>query len=615
MELGCRAKHDRFLPDGAYRDLEHRLGRFDPADRPVVVVYAFDRSTIMLPYLLANQWMAPAGARAIGASLAAVGFNKVRIVLQQWTPNFDPRVATFDGRPIQMLCISSMQIHSARAIDLVRQAHELGPDRPLIVVGGAKAIYEPHGFFCQPPKGEVEADVAVLGEEYVFLAMLERILASTGQTETLRQGFERARRERLLEDVGGLLYRAEDSAPNRPTLIHTGVQRLVRDFDELPEPMVGYRLLERPHRDRNLRPKPLALHRMRRNSFYASLVITRGCRFNCEYCPIPAYNQRTWRHKSPARLVREIQDIHRHTGIRHFFGTCDNFFNKRETIQAYFEAMARAKLDGGRSFGDTIDFSTEATEIDVYRHRDLLPLARRGGLRGLFFGIEDLDAKLVNKGQTPTVTLELFEHMVRLGISPQVLMMHYEGQPLLTPGGVAGLFDQVDFLQRHGAVGYQCTIYSPAIGTRAFGPALDEGVVFRKVAGRMVPDSHYDGNHVVAYTGDKPWQQQWNVLRAYARFYSVPNLVKAIFARRDPCRMTRIIDQLIGLAGLPVTFRRHLRWVRKLKQGPIIRWPGVPQFPFPVIHVGDGPEPGGLIQMGVRQVDPNSVATTHAATA
>ncbi|MFQ6048210.1 MAG: radical SAM protein, partial [Phycisphaerae bacterium] len=189
MELRSRPKHDRFLPDGAYLAVQESLRRLPAAGRPVVVVYAFDRLTVMLPYMFANRWMAPAGARAIGAALAAGGFEPVRIVLQQWTPNFDVRCARLDGRPVQMLCISSMQIHSARAIALVQQAHQMGPDRPLIVVGGPKAIYEPHAFFALPPGGSVEADVVVMGEEFVLLQMLERILACTGRSETLRQGF------------------------------------------------------------------------------------------------------------------------------------------------------------------------------------------------------------------------------------------------------------------------------------------------------------------------------------------------------------------------------------------------------------------------------------------
>ena len=603
MELNYRVGQDRFLPDGTYTGLQQRLNRFDLSDRPVVVVYAFDRATMMLPYMLANVWMAPAGVRAIGASLAASGFDRVRVVLQQWTPNFDPRQATLDGGAIQMLCISSMQIHSARALELIRQAWEMGPDRPLIVVGGPKAVYEPHGFFALSPAGMCESDVVVTGEEFVFLQMLERVLAVTGANETLRQGFDRARREQLLEDVPGLTYRHPDSPTNRPQLIQTGIQRLVRDLDELPHSLIGYALLEKAHRGKKLQAKPYELAKVGRRSRYGALVITRGCRFKCHYCPIPAYNQRTWRAKSADRLVREIRDLYCQAGIRQFFGTCDNFFNHRGTIENYFEVMARSQI-GRKSFKEVVDFSTEATQIDVYKHRDLLPLARCGGLRGLHFGIEDLDANLINKGQSPKVTLELFEQMCRLGISPMVLMMHYGTQPLRSPGSLRGLINQVDFLRQHGAVGYQCTIYSPAVGTKALGPALEAGTIFKRVAGGLIPDAFLDGNHVVSGETDQPWRQQWNLLRAYARFYNPRNLAHAVFSRRDGCRRDRILHQLGGHLALPVTLFKYWQWIRKLKKGHITVWRGMPKMPFPVRSVGDGPQPGGFLQLAIRESAP-----------
>jgi len=609
MELNTRSKDDCFLPDGAYGAAREALRRLPTAGRPVVVVYAFDRKTQMLPYLFATRYMMPAGVRLIGGLLAGCGFQPVRIVLQQWTPNFDVRRASLDGQPIQMLCISSMQIHSAGAMKLIRQAHELGPDRPLIIVGGPKAIYEPHMFFGLPPEGSVEVDAAVVGAEFILLQMLERIVTSTGANETLRQGFDRARRAGLFEDVPGLVYRHPDTSVDRPVLIHTGIQRFVRDLDELPHPLDGFALVERPHFGKRLRSEPLKLTKVGRYSVYASLVITHGCRYNCEYCPIPAYNQRTWRTKSPERLVREIQDIYAKTGIRRFFGTDDNFFNKRSTVEGYFEAMARATA-GGKSFGDLIDFSTESTQFDTYKNRDLLPLARRGGLRALYFGIEDLAGNLVKKGQSPTRTIELFDRMCQLGISPMVLMMHYEGQPLRMRGTLAGLLDQAEFLYQNGAISYQCTVYSPALGTRALGPALKAGTIFQNVGNEPVPDACYDGNHVVASRSDRPWQQQWNLLRAYWQFYNPLKLVDAMFTRRDPCKALRIYCQICSMLSMPVTIWRYHQWVRKLKRGPITFWAETLKLPWPMRHVGGGPEPGGLVQLAIDRTRRDSSGST-----
>ena len=167
--------------------------------------------------------------------------------------------------------------------------------------------------------------------------------------------------------------------------------------------------------------------------------------------------------------------------------------------------------------------------------------------------------------------------------------------------GFSGLLDQADFLYRHGVVSYQCTVYSPALGTRAIAPAMEAGMVFRKVGGKLVPDACYDGNHVVASQNDRPWRQQWDVLRAYWKFYNPGRLVDAMFVRRDPSRSTRVFSQIVAMLSLPTTIWRYYQWVKKLKRGPITFWAGLPELPWPVCHVGDGPEPGGLIQQAIKK--------------
>ena len=68
--------------------------------------------------------------------------------------------------------------------------------------------------------------------------------------------------------------------------------------------------------------------------------------------------------------------------------------------------MANARAFG-RPFQERIRFATEATQVDTYKHRDLLLLGKLAGLRALWFGIEDLTATLVNKGQKPEMTVAL----------------------------------------------------------------------------------------------------------------------------------------------------------------------------------------------------------------
>jgi hypothetical protein len=120
----------------------------------------------MLPFYYSSTRMAPAGVRAIGAAMLDSGFAKTRIVLQTWNPRFRPSRMALDGRMPDLLLISSMQIHSAACEGLVRDACRIDPQsRPLIVVGGPKAIFEPWDLFGANQNKHGGVDVAVNGEE------------------------------------------------------------------------------------------------------------------------------------------------------------------------------------------------------------------------------------------------------------------------------------------------------------------------------------------------------------------------------------------------------------------------------------------------------------------
>src|SRR5262249_60689046 len=111
-------------------------------------------------------------------ALVNAGFSRTRIVLRQWNPNFRVHQARLDGELPQLLLISSMQIHSASAYEMIADAYRLGENRPLILAGGARAIYEPWDFFALGPQGQYSADVVGTGEEFVTLELLDRIMAA-----------------------------------------------------------------------------------------------------------------------------------------------------------------------------------------------------------------------------------------------------------------------------------------------------------------------------------------------------------------------------------------------------------------------------------------------------
>jgi len=599
MELPRRRPDDACLPDGSMQRAIGLLRRSGLGrELRVGIVYAFDFRTRMLPYWYTDKRMAPCSVRTLGDVLNAAGFSHVRIVLQQWNPRFRPSAARLAGRPLDLLLVSAMQVHAEPAYDLIRDAHRLGDARPLILAGGPKATYEPTDLLEIGPEPGVGADCAVTGEAFVLLDLLLAMVRVREGDEPVRRTFDRAARTQGLRHVPGLVYPDPRRAGGRPVAVHTGVQRLLRNLDELPMPDAGFRMLEPPHRGPGLRPRPLDPRKVASRSPMASIVSTQGCRFNCSFCGIPALNQRTWRHKSARRLADEIRHLHETFGIRVFFGTDDNFFNDRATLLSLITTLA-AERTRGVPLGEAVHIYTEATQSDVYRHRDLLPLCRRAGLRGIWFGIEDITGELVNKGQDAGKTAELFALLRKLGIEPMAMLIHSDRQPLRSRGeDLSGLLNQADYLFRHGAVSYQCTYLGPAVGTRDFEPAAESGAIFRRVGGKPVPEAFYDGNHISASMHPQPWQRQLNILRAYARFYNPLNTIRAMFCfRNDAVSAKRVIFQIAGQIGLLMTLPKLVGWAWRLRRGPIEPWNGVQPARIPIIDAASGQE----IQWAIRR--------------
>jgi len=219
--------------------------------------------------------------------------------------------------------------------------------------------------------------------------------------------------------------------------------------------------------------------------------------------------------------------------------------------------------------------STEATALDIYNNRDLLPLARDAGVWAIWIGIEDLAVKLVNKGQTPAKTIELFRLLEANEILPMAMVMHYDGQPLRTAGkNITGLINQARFLFDHGAASYQCVLHSPAFGSQK---------VIKTAGGMRMQDRHYDGSHVVATSALNPARIHWNMWKAYFAFYNPLALANLLsFKRHSRTLAWRALFQTLGLVSLAVTMAKSLPWLIKEGSGRITYWDGVPAPKFTI---------------------------------
>ncbi|MDD4892180.1 MAG: radical SAM protein [Phycisphaerae bacterium] len=599
MPLPIRDSGDQLLPPGELVDIRRRLRAVaDRHDLATVIACAFDHRTRMLPFIFADTRMAPAGPRAIGSALIDSGFAKTRIVLQQWNRNFQPSRMQLDGRMPDIFGVSSMSLHTAPARAMIRDICRIDPARrPLVIAGGSMCVYEPWEAFYttegewgtatrkaapSSEKGDSpHADVAVTGEEYVLLNLLEVLLAERGSGEPIRQTFLRIRDRGGLDGVPGLVYPRTDAAGRVIELVDTGIQRLVGDLDELPFADAGYAILEAPGKGATLASQPLAANLVRKASPIGSLTITFGCKFSCEYCPIPVYNQRHIRSKSGDRLAEELVRLVKAYKIRYYFGTDDNFLNNQPRALAILEKIA-ATDQGGIRLRNKVRWGTEATVHDTLAMRDHMDLMVRAGLRALWLGVEDMSGALVRKGQGHDRTVEAFKLMADHGIAPMAMMMHHDAQPLLSTRDDSGLLNQINLLRKAGAVSVQVLMITPSAGSKLFDGMYTSGQVFTEVAGKGVEPRMYDGNHVIASGLSEPWRKQLNIQIAYLFFYNPLRFFAGFFKLGSKLKKKPVGMQALGMVGLVHTIRRTIGWAGRLIFGRIKRAKDVPAGPFPM---------------------------------
>lgn len=598
MELPSRTRGDILLPPGEMTRIRHSLRQLaSQHDLRTVIACAFDHRTRVLPFIYADLKMAPAGVRAIGSALADSGFSKTRIVLQQWNKNFSPKKMRLEGRLPDIFMVSSMHLHGNECDRLIQEACQIdAKDRPLIIAGGPRMVYEPWQAFSSDPAHVWGADVVCTGEEYVVLHLLEVLLSMRADGESMRSVFTRARDCGALDEVPGLVY-SHASQPDGPAeeLVDTGIQRLLGDLDELPHPVLGYGLIERPGRGDTLAAQALPANKMKYYSMVSSLVLTVGCKFRCAYCPIPAYNQRTHRVKSGERIVDEMSQIVDKYRITNFFGCDDNFFNDTDKTLDIAEALAKRRRARQRPLTN-IRWGTEATVHDTIRMKEHLPLIRDAGLFAVWMGVEDLTGTLVKKGQSESKTLESFQLLREAGILPVPMMMHHDTQPLVTWKNNYGILNQLRVLRRAGAVYTQVLMLVPAPGSKWYEDTFSKGLAFDTVNDQPVSPHIGDGNYVIASKHPRPWLKQLNLLIAYTYFFNPLRLLIALIwsksyitkadaetrpeaevaqystwkrLKRNMTNIARahLLDaamQVVGMAGLIQTYRRTLRWSLRL---------------------------------------------------
>ena len=201
-------------------------------------------------------------------------------------------------------------------------------------------------------------------------------------------------------------------------------------------------------------------------TYFMPIDAGRGCPYNCTFCCTSHFWRRTYRLKSPERIVADIRHYHEKYGIRTFWFSHDAFTINRKLVAQVCDKILDEGLDIKWRCSSRIDCINE----------ELLLKMKESGLVEIELGIETGSKrmqKLTNKNLDLERAKKLIAFMLKIGIRVSLFFMY--GFPEETEEDLADtlalLFDFVDSGVQH--VGMSFTRFNPATDiTERFGDQL-----------------------------------------------------------------------------------------------------------------------------------------------
>jgi radical SAM superfamily enzyme YgiQ (UPF0313 family) len=130
----------------------------------------------------------------------------------------------------------------------------------------------------------------------------------------------------------------------------------------------------------------------------ATIQLSRGCPFNCDFCDIIVMFGRKPRYKAAAAIGRELDELRR-LGARKVFFVDDNFIGNKASAKETLRFLDSYQERHGRA----LRFGTEAS-LNLADDPELLELFRAAGFEWAFLGIETPDVETLRAASKPQNT-------------------------------------------------------------------------------------------------------------------------------------------------------------------------------------------------------------------
>jgi magnesium-protoporphyrin IX monomethyl ester (oxidative) cyclase len=331
--------------------------------------------------------------------------------------------------------------HAIRVADIVK---EIDPSI-LTVVGGPHVTVVPVKFLEEARN----VDVAVIGEgEY---AMLDIVRFFDGKKK--------------IDDVQGIAHRRDEK------VVLNSPRPFTENLDELPFP--AYHLVDM---EQYLDPKRIEYRSFQKRAL--SMITSRGCPFNCNFCSVNLHMGKKFRAHSVDYVVDHIEHVVNKYRVKTIYFEDDNLTFDIER----FEAICDKIIEKDIKFQWETPNGVRADCLTL----DLLKKMKKTGCQSVFVGIESGDQfvldNIIGKSLKLKNVIKFAEMCKKIGLKTGAF--YVIGFPGETKENMRNTVEFALMLKRKYDVGMHLLFATPLYGTRLYEECKKKGYIQRNLTPR-----------------------------------------------------------------------------------------------------------------------------------
>ncbi len=390
-----------------------------------------------LMYIAAVLEKAGYKAEILDAFMTDPSFLKVGDVTEVGMPQRRIREEIQRKKPDIVGIANPFTCQSENAVRVADEVKEVDP-KVLTVVGGPHTTVVPLEFLAAAKN----VDIAVVGEgEYTMLDIV--------------QHFEGRKK---LGDIHGIAYRENGKlALNAP-------RPFIDDLDKLPYP--AYHLVDM---EQYLSPKGIEYRSFKDRAI--SMITSRGCPFNCNFCSVRLHMGKMFRAHSVNYVLEHIQFVIDKYRVKTIFFEDDNLTLDKKRFETICDKIIEksVKFNWETPNGIRADYLTE----------DLLKKMQRAGCRSIIFAIESGDQAVLDNIIDKSLCLEDAIRVAKMckeaGLPASAF--YIIGFPGEKKENMMKTVNLALRLKRDYDLGMHLHIATPLYGTRLYEQCKDEGFI------------------------------------------------------------------------------------------------------------------------------------------